>query len=145
MLKKLYQLSLIAALLLSAAAWPTPASGQSDITLFVATPAHADNFPVVQLDVRAINSSNLVVNNLSNTSLAVYENGKAIQDFQLQAKQDGALQIIFVVDLSQYSSQQLNLVGLADLQAAFTTLVTGGYFVDGRELGAGSKTRLLEF
>jgi len=133
MLKKLYLLSVALMVMVGASAWPAPAWGQNDLTLFLTGPAHVDNFPQVEVDLRAISGSSQVVNNLSNSGLSVFEDGKPIKDFRLQAKQDGALQIIFVVDLSQYSNQQVAILGLADLQSAFTTLVTGGYFVDGRD------------
>jgi hypothetical protein len=133
MLKKLYLLSIMMMVIVGASAWPAPAWGQSDLSFFLTGPAHVDNFPLVEVDLRVVNGSNQAVNNLTNSSLALFENGKPVKDFHLQAKQDGALQIIYVVDLSQYSNQQLAILGLADLQAAFTTLVTGGYFVDGRD------------
>ena len=129
MQKKFCQLGIIVLLSLGAVAWPSPALGQADVSFFL-TGVNVKAFPAVQLNLRAVNGSNQVVNGLSNTDLAVFENGQPVKNFQLQPANTGAMQIIFVLDLGVYSSYQY-APGVADLQQAFTTLVNGGYFKDG--------------
>ena len=131
MIKKLCQLVLVVACLVGLAAWPTTAAGQTGLTLFV-TGVRTDAFPDVELDLRAINENNQVVNNLTNASLAVSEAGKQVKDFKLTANSNGAVHLVFVLDLDVYNSYTYQ-PGVTELQAAFTTLVTGGYFVDDRD------------
>ncbi len=131
MIKKLWQLILMAACVVALAAWPATATGQSDLTLFV-TGVHTDAFPDVELDLRATNENNQVVNNLTNDSLEVSEAGTPVKDFKLTPNNNGAVRWVYVLDLDVYSSLTY-APGLTDMQAAFSTLVTGGYFVDDRD------------
>jgi hypothetical protein len=131
MIKKLCQFGFMVVFVVGLVVWPAPVAGQSDLMLFV-TGVRADAFPEVQVDLRAINGSSQVVNNLTPAGLAVTEAGTAVKDFKLTANNNGAMQLVFVLDLDVYN-QYTYQPGLTELQAAFTTLVTGGYFVDDRD------------
>jgi len=104
---------------------------QDDLTLFV-TGVHTDNFPAIQVDLRAIDSSNQVVNNLDAASLTVTEAGSPVKDFKLTPNTDGAAHIVFVIDLDVYNSFSYS-PSIPEMQAIFTTLAGPNYFVDGRD------------
>ncbi len=131
MTKKLCQLVLVVILVLGWAAWPATTAAQDDLTLFV-TGVHTDKFPEVQVDLRAIDSSNQVVNNLDAASLAVTEAGSPVKDFKLTPTTDGAVHIVFVLDMDVFNSFSFS-PSIPEMQAIFTTLAGPNYFVDGRD------------
>ena len=131
MVKKLCQLVFVVVLGTAMVAWPAPAAGQSDLTLYV-TGVDTTSFPAVQVTLRAIDGNSQVVNNLAPSALAVTEGGAAVKDFKLTANTEGAVQLVFVVDLDVYNGYTYQ-PGLTELQAAFTTLITNRYFVDDRD------------
>jgi hypothetical protein len=85
----------------------------------------------VQFDLRAIDLNNNAVPNLNSVSLAVYENGQLVPNAQVTPHTDGPVHYIFVIDLGRQSNY--NYFGLNNVRQAITTLVSGGYFVDGTD------------
>jgi hypothetical protein len=103
---------------------------QSGLTYFI-TNVDASAFPQVQFNMRAIELGNLVVSTLNSSNLTVYENGQQVSDIQVTPHADGPITYIFVID--QGSQSYFTYIGISNLRQVISTLVSGGYFVDGRD------------
>ncbi len=106
------------------------ASAQSGLTFFV-TVEDTSAFPQVLIRLRAVELGNKVVSSLNTSTLAVYENGQQVSDLEITPQDDGAITYIFVIDQgrsSNYTSFQLS-----NIRQVISTLVSGGYFIDGRD------------
>jgi hypothetical protein len=106
------------------------AAGQAGRTFFV-TDVDASVFPGVQFHMRAVDLDNKVITGLNPTNLAVYENGQQVSDLQVTPNADGPVTYIFVIDqgrLANFTSFQLS-----NIRQVISSLVSGGYFVDGRD------------
>lgn len=106
------------------------ASAQSGLTFFV-TVEDTSAFPQVLIRLRAVELGNRVVSSLNTSTLAVYENGQQVSDLEITPQDDGAITYIFVIDQgrsSNYTSFQLS-----NIRQVISTLVSGGYFIDGRD------------
>jgi hypothetical protein len=107
------------------------AGAQSGATYFVSD-VDASAFPSVQFRLRGVDLENKVVGGLDAPNvLSVYENGQQAGDVQVTPNTDGPINYIFVVDqgrVSNYSQFQLG-----NVRQVFSTLISGGYFVDGRD------------
>jgi len=110
---------------------PTTAAAQGATTFFV-TNVDASRFPEVQFQLRAVGLGNQVVPSLNSANLAVYENGQVVPNVQIAARNDGPINIVFVLDQGQYT-YYLYYFGLNNIRQAITTLVSGGHFVDSRD------------
>ena len=105
-------------------------SAQSGLTFFVAD-EDISAFPQVLIRLRAVELGNKVVSSLNTSTLAVYENGQQVSDLEITPQDDGAISYLFVIDQgrsSNYISFQLS-----NIRQVISTLVSGGYFVDGRD------------
>ena len=106
------------------------AYAQSGLTFFV-TGEDISAFPQVLIRLRAVELGNKVVSSLNTSTLAVYENGQQVSDLEITPQDDGAISYVFVIDqgrLSNYVNFQLS-----NIRQVISTLVSGGYFVDGRD------------
>lgn len=128
MFTKLQRLAILALLTLGLLPLPLVASAQAGMTFFV-TDVDASKFPDVQFKLRAVDLNNQVVPNLNSTNLSIYENGQLVPNAQVAPNTDAPINIAFVVDLGRQSN--FRSFGLNNIRLAITTLVTGGYFVDG--------------
>ena len=117
-------------LLMGALAWPLAAAAQTG-TAYIITHTDASGFPTVSFDLRAVELNNAPNPNLNSAQLTVYENGQPMPNVQVTPLNDGPLTILFVVDLGRLSNY--SSFGVNNLRAAMTTLVDGGFFVDGRD------------
>ncbi len=106
------------------------ASAQSGLTFFV-TNEDSSAFPQVRMQLRAVELGNKVVSSLNTSTLAVYENGQQVSDLEITPQDDGAISYIFVIDQGR-SANYLNFQ-LSNIRQVISTLVSGGYFVDGRD------------
>lgn len=124
-------LSLSCALILVILLSALPVQAQTGATYFVSE-VDATGFPQVQFKLRAVDLENKVVTGLdAPNSISVYENGTQASDVTVVPKSDGPINYIFVVDqgrISNYSQFQL-----ANVRQIFSTLVSGGYFIDERD------------
>jgi hypothetical protein len=105
-------------------------TAQSGLTYFI-TDVDASSFPQVQFTMRAVELGNKVVTTLNSSNLTIYENGQLVSDTQITPHADGPITFIFVIDQGRFSSY--TYFGLSNLRQAIGTLVSGGYFVDGRD------------
>ena len=103
---------------------------QSGSTHFI-TDVDSSGFPHVQFKLRAIDLGNQVVTGLSNANVVVYENGEQVQGLEITPHSDGPVTYVFVID--QGRAANYTSFGLNNIRIAITTLVSGGYFVDGRD------------
>jgi hypothetical protein len=103
---------------------------QSGLTYFI-TDVDASSFPQVQFTMRAVELGNKVVSTLNSSNLTIYENGQQVSDTQVTPHADGPITYIFVID--QGSQSYFTYFGVSNLRQAISTLVSGGYFVDGRD------------
>jgi pSer/pThr/pTyr-binding forkhead associated (FHA) protein len=106
------------------------AMAQSGLTYFI-TDVDASAFPQVQFNLRAVELGNIVVSTLNSSNLTVYENGQQVSDIQVTPHSDGPITYIFVID--QGKSSYFTYFGISNLRQVISTLVSGGYFVDGRD------------
>jgi len=109
---------------------PAGAMAQAGNTFFI-TDVDSGTFPDVSFSLRAVDLNNTVVGGLNASNITVYENGEEVSDLQVTPQADGPIAIIFVIDqgrLANFLSFNLN-----NTRLAITTLVSGGYFVDGRD------------
>lgn len=118
------------AVLLSAVVGVFAAIGQAASTFFV-TEVDAAAFPQVSFNLRAVELGNQVVSGLNESSLTVYENGEQVSDISVTQNEDGAITYIFVIDQGRASSY--TSFGISNLRQVISTLVSGGYFEDGRD------------
>ena len=131
--KPLKALVLIAALLgvfLALLYGPLPSAAQATNTYFV-TNVDKSHFPDITFTLRAVDINNKVLTNLNNTSFTVYDDGHAVTGATVTAHNDAALNIIYVLDLGNYSIG--NGIDVSGVRQAINTLVTGGYFAEGRD------------
>lgn len=127
MIRQILKTAALVALLFSSA---LPAAAQSGQTYFI-TDVDASAFPQVSFSLRAVDLANNAVTGLNATNVAVYENGQQVQGVEITPHSDGPITYIFVIDqgrVANYTS-----FGLNNIRATITTLVSGGYFVDGRD------------
>ena len=106
------------------------AAAQAGLTFFV-TEVNAEAFPQVTFDLRAIELGNNEVSSLNESNLTVYESGEQVSDLVITQNQDGAITYIYVIDqgfLANFTS-----FGIPNIRQVISTLVSGGYFVDGRD------------
>jgi hypothetical protein len=130
MLKRTMRLALILILGTAILGSPTVALAQTGTTFFV-TDVNSSAFPVVTFNLRAADLNNKAVGGLNASNLSVYENGEQVSDLQVTPHTDGPIALIFLIDqghFANYTSFTLN-----NTRLAITTLVSGGYFVDGRD------------
>lgn len=106
------------------------ASAQSGLTFFV-TVEDTSAFPQVLIRLRAVELGNRVVSSLNTSTLAVYENGQQVSDLEITPQDDGAITYIFVID--QGRSSNYTYFQLSNIRQVISTLVSGGYFIDGRD------------
>ncbi len=106
------------------------ASAQSGLTFFV-TVEDTSAFPQVLIRLRAVELGNRVVSSLNTSTLAVYENGQQVSDLEITPQDDGAISYVFVID--QGRSSNYTTFQLSNIRQVISTLVSGGYFVDGRD------------
>ena len=109
---------------------PQPSAAQGTTTYFISD-VDASQFPDVTFRLRAVDINNKVVTNLNNTSFTVYDDGQAVPDKQVTPQSDGPLHVIYVLDLGRFSNY--HILGYDATRQAISTLVTGGFFIDGRD------------
>ena len=106
------------------------ATAQTGLTYFI-TQVDSSTFPGVHFTLRAVDLGNKAVEGLNPSNLAVYENGEQVSDLEITPQSDGPITYLFVIDQGRASNYQN--FGLNNARLAITTLVSGGYFVDGRD------------
>ena len=130
-MSRLLRVSLwLALLLLLAGRGPAPARAQTRSTYFI-TQVDASAFPEVHFTLRAVDQGNQAVEGLNPSNLAVYENRDQVSELEITPQSDGPITYLFVIDQGRLSNYQT--FGTNNLRLAITTLVSGGYFVDGRD------------
>lgn len=107
-------------------------AAQTGAPTFFITDVETSAFPQVTFTLRAVNESNQTVAGLAN-ALTVYENGQAVpaQNVLATSHDDAPVVYLFVVD--QGRNTNYSGFGLNSVRQIFSTLVDGGYFVDGRD------------
>ena len=107
------------------------AAAQSGATYFISD-VDSSSFPRVQFKLRAVDLENKVVSGLDAPNvLSVYENGQQAGDVLVTPKTDGPINYIFVIDLGRISNYKQ--FQLSNIRQVISTLVSGGYFVDGQD------------
>jgi len=111
---------------------PRTTRAQGGTTYFISA-VDASEFPTVRFRVRAVGLDGRAVGGLTSANLAVYENGQLIpaQNVQVTAKDDGPLNIIFLIDQGRLSNYQS--FGLPNVRQVFSRLIESGVFVEGRD------------
>lgn len=129
---KLLRLLAVCVLLLIFTLTPRTSRAQAGVTYFISA-VDASEFPTVRFRVRAVGLDSRVVTGLTSANLAVYENGQLIpaQNVQVAARDDGPLNIIFLIDQGRLSNYQA--FGLPNIRQVFSRLIESGVFVDGRD------------
>jgi hypothetical protein len=110
--------------------WPAPTAAQGTNTYFI-TDVDKSQFPNITFRLRVVDLNNKAVTNLNNTSITVYDDGQAVPDLKVTPQLDGPLNIIYVVDLGR--SNNYSSLGLEQIRQAFSTLIEGNFFVEGRD------------
>ena len=130
MMNRYLRIALILAFGMSLLIGPTGAMAQAGMNFFV-TDVDSSGFPDVTFSLRAVDLNNKAVGGLNASSITVYENGKEVSGLQVTPHTDGPIALIFLVDQGHFA----NFVSftLNNTRLAITTLVSGGYFVDGRD------------
>ena len=116
--------------LLGALIGVSSAAAQAGLTFFV-TDVDAEAFPQVTFKLRAVELGNNVVSSLNESNVTVYENGEQVSNLEITQNEDGPVTYTFVVDQGRLSN--FTTFGLANIRQVISTLVSGGYFVDGRD------------
>ena len=130
MMLRQFRIAVTLLFLLGLLGLPAGAMAQAGNTFFI-TDVDSGTFPDVSFSLRAVDLNNTVVGGLNASNITVYENGEEVSDLQVTPQADGPIAIIFVIDqgrLANFLSFNLN-----NTRLAITTLVSGGYFVDGRD------------
>ena len=128
---KLIHWMAVVGLILAAVSTVPAVSAQASNTYFI-TDVNSSKFPTISFTLRAIDSDNHAIPDLTAANLPVFENGKPVpaKDVRVTPHTDGPLAIVFVVDLGAQSNYQ-NI--LSALRMSISRLVDGGTFVDGRD------------
>lgn len=121
---------LATALALIVASLALPAAAQTGQTYFI-TNVDSSGFPQVSFSLRAIDLANQAVVGLNASNLAVYENGQQVQGIEITPHADGPITYVFVIDQGRVANY--TNFGLNNIRSTITTLVSGGYFNDGRD------------
>lgn len=106
------------------------AAAQTGLTYFIAD-VDASSFPTVHFNLRAVDLANKAVSGLNSSNLTVFENGQQVSGLEVTPHGDGPITYIFVLDqgtFANYVNFQHN-----NMRQVITSLVSGGYFVDGRD------------
>jgi len=130
MMLRQFRIAVTLLFLLGLLGLPAGVMAQAGNTFFI-TDVDSSTFPDVSFSLRAVDLNNTVVGGLNASNITVYENGEEVSDLQVTPQADGPVAIIFVIDqgrLANFLSFSLN-----NTRLAITTLVSGGYFVDGRD------------
>ena len=106
-------------------------AAQTGSTYFISD-VDSSSFPLVQFKLRAVDLENKVVSGLDAPNvLSVYENGQQAGDVLVTPKSDGPINYIFMIDLGRISNYRQ--FQLSNIRQVISTLVSGGYFVDGQD------------
>lgn len=124
------RIALILAFGVSLLSAPTGAMAQAGMNFFV-TDVDSSGFPNVTFSLRAVDLTNKAVGGLSASNITVYENGEEVSDLQVTPHTDGPIALIFLVDQGRLAN--FTSFTLSNTRLAITTLVSGGYFIDGRD------------
>lgn len=106
------------------------AAAQTGLTYFI-TDVDSTSFPTVRFQLRAVDLANKAVSGLNSSTLTVFENGEQVSGLEVTPHGDGPITYIFVLDqgtFANYLNFQHN-----NMRQVITSLVSGGYFVDGRD------------
>src|SRR3989304_1862700 len=109
---------------------PAGAMAQAGNTFFI-TDVDSSAFPDVSFSLRAVDLNNTAVGGLNASNISVYENGEQVSDLQVTPHTDGPIALIFLVDQGRLAN--FTSFTLSNTRLAITTLVSGGYFIDGRD------------
>jgi hypothetical protein len=116
--------------LLLALAMVGNAAAQTGLTYFISD-VDSTTFPTVHFKLRAVDLANKAVSGLNSSTLTVFENGEQVSGLEVTPHGDGPITYIFVLDqgtFANYVNFQHN-----NMRQVITSLVSGGYFVDGRD------------
>ncbi len=116
------------ALLLALIATGT-AAAQSPGSQILVQQVEANAFPEVSVHFRALDSHAHSLNSLTQSQLAVFENGQPVKDFVLSSSNDNPVHIVFVLDIGRYSNY--GIFGVDRVRQIMRTFAEGGYFRDG--------------
>ncbi len=100
-------------------------SAQGAPELFVSQ-VDAGNFPSVTFTLRAIDANNATIGNLSAGDIQVFENDQPVQNFDIAARNDTPLDLIYVIDLGRRANY--TALGVRNIQDAILFPVTNGGF-----------------
>jgi hypothetical protein len=128
MRNKLIHLFLIGFLLL---AMPNLPAAGDETRLFLITDLNAEAFPEIQVNFRVVDSFGKTITNIDEDDISLYENNLLIPNFRLIQYNDAPINIIYVIDLGQYTNY--NAFGLEYIRRAITFPVLNGYFQDGKD------------
>jgi hypothetical protein len=106
------------------------AAAQTGLTYFI-TNVDATGFPTVRFNLRAVDLANKAVAGLNTSTVTVFENGEQVSGLEITPHADGPITYIFVLDQGTFANY-VNF-GHNNLRQVITSLVSGGYFVDGRD------------
>ncbi len=107
------------------------AAAQTGATYFVSD-VDSSAFPLVRFKLRAVDLENKVVSGLNAPNvLSVFENGQQAGDVEVTPKSDGPINYIFMIDQGRVSNY--SQFRLSNIRQVISTLVSGGYFVDGQD------------
>ncbi|HJX41797.1 MAG TPA: hypothetical protein VJ345_10060, partial [Anaerolineales bacterium] len=116
--------------LLLALAMVGNAAAQTGLTYFISD-VDSTTFPTVHFKLRAVDLANKAMSGLNSSTLTVFENGEQVSGLEVTPHGDGPITYIFVLDqgtFANYLNFQHN-----NMRQVITSLVSGGYFVDGRD------------
>ena len=107
------------------------AAAQTGATYFVSD-VDSSAFPLVRFKLRAVDLENKVVSGLNAPNvLSVFENGQQAGDVEVTPISDGPINYIFMIDQGRVSNY--SQFRLSNIRQVISTLVSGGYFVDGQD------------
>jgi hypothetical protein len=128
MRNKLIHLFLIGFLLL---ALPNLPAAGDETRLFLITDLNTEAFPEIRVNFRVVDSFGKTITDIDEDDISLYENNQPIPDFRLIQYNDAPINIIYVIDLGQYTNY--NAFGLEYIRRAITFPFLNGYFQDGKD------------
>jgi hypothetical protein len=99
--------------------------------LFLITDLNAEAFPEIQVNFRVVDSYGKTITDIDKDEISLYENNQPITDFRMIQYNDAPINIIYVIDLGQYTNY--NAFGLEYIRRALTFPFLNGYFQDGKD------------
>ncbi len=106
-------------------------TAQTPVESVFVTNVNSNNFPLMNINIRALDSDNVLMTNISPTDIDIYENNQRVENVTISRGEALPTYTYFIVDNNQYT----NLASVDDdfLRSTLDSFITDGFFEDGKD------------